>query len=290
MNELADFRLRLENRFPDLTKSERAIASYLLNNHDEAAFLPAAELARRLDVSTATVVRFARTVGYDGFPSLRRELQGIFQAKTTPAARLRHKLAELSGSQGHVFAKIVEMEVEYLTDALHNLDSADIDRAVALLLGADRIFAYGIGPSRMLAELAELRLRRFGITTVAMTSSGRDLVETLQLMRRGDALLATGFQRVPPELTAVMTQAHRLGCPSILITDTLQTCLGGLATVILAARRGPVSTFHSLTVPMAIVNTLILSVAMARSQQSLAALESFQQIRTEFGLDMMAAA
>ena len=287
MQELADFRQRLESHFPDLTKSERAIASYLLSNHDEAAFLSAYELARRLEISSATVVRFARTVGYDGFPSLRRELQSIFQVKTTPAVRLRHKLEELGGSQGHVFTKIVEMEVDYLTEALHSMDPADIDRAVKVLLGARRIFTYGTGPSRMLAELAELRLRRFGIITVAMTASGRDLVETLQLLKPGDALLATGFQRVLPELKAVMGHAHRLGCPSILITDMLQTRLRDQATVILAARRGPVSTFHSLTVPMAIVNALVLSVALARPDESLASLERFQQLRSSYGLDMM---
>jgi len=290
MQELDDFRYRLESRFTDLTKSERAIASYLLASHDEAAFLSAAELSHRLGISAATVVRFARTVGYDGYPSLRRDLQSIFRVKTTPAVRLRHKLQELSSAQGHIFAKIVEMEVDYLTEALHTIEAADMDRAVQVLLGARRIFTYGIGPSRMLAELAELRLRRFGITTLAMTASGRDLVETLQLLEPTDALLAAGFQRIPAELKAVMGHARAVGCPSILITDTLGATFREHASVILAARRGPVSTFHSLTVPMAIVNSLVLSVAMARPQGSLAALERFQQIRTDYGLDLTAAA
>lgn len=288
MQELADFRQRMESRFPELTKSERALASYLLANHDEAAFLSAAELALRLGMSQATVVRFARSAGYDGFPSLRREVQSLVRVKAAPAVRLRHKLEELGGSQGQVFSRIVDMEVEYLTEALHSIDQAELDRAVSIILGARRLFAYSSGPSRMLADLAELRLRRFGLMVVAMTASGRDLAETLQLLAPGDAVLATGFLRGTRELVAVLERAHALGCPVIFITDTLQSQYRDRASVVLAARRGPVSTFHSLTVPMAIVNTLILSVAMARSQESVAALERLQHLRADFGLDLEA--
>jgi DNA-binding MurR/RpiR family transcriptional regulator len=287
MDELARFRQRLEGAYPDLTKSEQRIASYLLASHDEAAFLSASGLALRLNVSEATVVRFAKSLGYVGFPNLRRELQGILRVKTTPAIRLQHKLEELGAGQGHVFAKVVEMEVGYLTEALHNIRPADFDSAVAILLQAKRVFFFGMGPSALLADLAELRLRRFGVMTISMTASGRDLAETMQLLNKDDVLLAAGFQRVTPELVAVLDCARTVGCPAILITDTLQTHFRDLVNVVLAARRGPVSTFHSLTVPMSIVNSLILAMAMARPQESLASLERLQQLRATYGLDTL---
>jgi DNA-binding MurR/RpiR family transcriptional regulator len=76
------------------------------------------------------------------------------------------------------------------------------------------------------------------------------------------------------------------GCPSILLTDTLGPVLGDRADVTLAARRGPVSTFHSLTVPMSVLNALILAVAMANPDESLAALNRLQQLRYNSGLDV----
>ena len=77
--ELDDFQQRLEDHLPDLTKSQQRIASYLLANYDEAAFLSMADLARRLDLSEATLVRFAKAIGYDGFRELRRCLQGLHE-------------------------------------------------------------------------------------------------------------------------------------------------------------------------------------------------------------------
>ena len=283
--ELSDFRQRLEEHHLSLTKSQQRIASYLLAGYDEAAFLPAADLAQRLNVSEATLVRFARAIGYAGFRDLRRCLQGLFRSQATPASRLQHKLGELASSRGHILAKVLDMEVQYLTEASHSIDPADFDRAVELLLGGERVFVFGSGPSGILADLAELRLRRLGILTISMTESGRHVLEKLQLLRPGDAVLATGFNYVRPELVSVLDHARATGCRSILLTDTLAPALRSKADVVLAARRGPVSTFHSLTVPMAVLNALILAVAMARPEESLAALNRLQELRAASGLD-----
>jgi DNA-binding MurR/RpiR family transcriptional regulator len=283
--QLDDFRQRIEGRLPGLTKGQRHIASYLLASYDEAAFLPAADLAERLNVSQATIARFAQAIGYDSYRELRRCLQGLFRAKATPASRLQRKLGELATSQGHVLGKVLDMEVQYLTEASHSLDPSDFDRAVEILLSGRRIFVFGSGPSGILADLAELRLRRLGILTIAMTESGRHLLEKLQLLEVGDVLLATGFHVVRPELVTVLGHARTTGCRSILLTDTLGPALRHRVDVILAARRGPVSTFHSLTVPMSVLNALILAVAMARPEASLAALNRLQQLRAASGLD-----
>ncbi len=286
MEGLDGFRQRLQGRFARLTKSQRRIVNYLLAHYDEAAFLPAADLARRLNVSEATVVRCARAIGFDGFPHLRRSLQDIFRSRATPATRLRRKLADLRN--GHVLLKTVDMELRYLSEVPHSVQTADFDRAVQILLDARRVFAFGLGPARILPELLEIRLRRFGIPAVRMTESGRDVLEKLLLLKQHDAVIAAAFFRVTPELVAVLDQARAAGCATVLITDTLGIALKEKADVILAARRGPMSTFHSLAVPMTIINALILAVAMARPKETVASLDRLQEMRASSGLDTMA--
>lgn len=166
------------------------------------------------------------------------------------------------------------------------MDPDDFDRAVEILLSGRRVFVYASGPSGILADLAEWRLRRLGILTVTMTESGRHLLEKLQLLQSEDAVLVTGFHHLRPELLAVLNHARATGCRSILLTDTLGPALRDKPDIILAARRGPVSTFHSLTVPMSILNALILAVAMAKPDESLDALNRLQQLRTMSGFDI----
>lgn len=285
MEGLSAFRQRLQSRYSRLTKSQRRIASYLLAHYDEAAFLPAADLARRLNMSEATVVRCARAIGFDGYPDLRRSIQDLFRSRVTPAARLRRRLAGLK--DGHVLLKTVDMELKYLAEVPHSVQAAEFDRAVHLILKARRVFTFGLGPARLLPELLELRLRRFGFHTVCITESGRDMLEKLALLDRKDVVVAAAFFRITLELASLLDHAAAVGAPVILVTDTLHVPLRERAHVILAARRGPISSFHSLVVPMTIVNALILAVALARPKQTMASLNRLQRLRAASGLDTM---
>jgi DNA-binding MurR/RpiR family transcriptional regulator len=286
MESLEEFRQRLEQHFSQLTKSEQKLATFLLTNYDHAAFLNAADLAEQLQVSPATIVRFARSIGFKSFPELKRVLQEIFRHKNTPSTRLQHKLQDLKNSEGHILTKVVDMEVQFLAEVPHDIKPSDFDRAVKLLLEGKRIFVFGTGPSRILAELFELRLSRFGLPVISLIAPGRDLLDKLILLQRDDSILVTGFQRLTGELVAALNHAHKLGCRTVFLTDVLAPSFKDKADVILAARRGPVSTFHSLTVPMAILNAMILAIATEQSDESVAHLELLDELRTEYGLDV----
>ena len=64
----------LNGKIPDLSKNHKKIARYIIENIDEAAFLTAAAIGKKLDISESTVARFATALGYTGFPAFSREL------------------------------------------------------------------------------------------------------------------------------------------------------------------------------------------------------------------------
>ncbi|CAG0940234.1 partial HTH-type transcriptional regulator HexR, partial [Anaerolineae bacterium] len=125
MEELIDFRQRIESRYDALTKREQRIATFLLSNHDQATFLTGSEIAKQVNVSEATVVRFAKSVGYKNFPELRRALQEIFRVKVTPAARLQRKLTDLKSGHGDILRQVVDMELQYLAEVPRSISTAD---------------------------------------------------------------------------------------------------------------------------------------------------------------------
>ncbi len=73
-----DFNQIIGEKYSDLTKGEKQIANYLRKNQDESAFLSVGELAQRLDLSEATVVRFARKLGFESYPAMREALARKF--------------------------------------------------------------------------------------------------------------------------------------------------------------------------------------------------------------------
>ncbi len=275
----------LEEKSPDFSKSQKKIASFLLSDHDHAAFMNAAELAERLEVSEATVVRFATAIGFEGFPQLRRFLQNILRDMVSPATRMRNKLDDLRQGEGHILTQVVEMETKSISEIRHTIHVADFDAAVSAILGAERIFLFGIGPSRILADLMQLRLNRFGILTVALVESGRDLLDKLLMLRKGDVVFASAFTRSTGELAAVLTHAEKMECRSVLLTDIADTRLLSCADIVMSVNRGPIHSFHSQTAPMTVINAIILAVAMSDSEASLKSLAELEKYRKEYDLD-----
>jgi DNA-binding MurR/RpiR family transcriptional regulator len=276
-----EFNELVRERFDDLTKSEKRIASYLLKNQDEAAFLSAAELAARLNLSEATVVRFAQSLGFGGFPDLRVALQSSFRLRVTHSARLRGRLDELR-QDGDILERLTVAEIDYLTQALRTVDREALRQAVSLLRERNRTFVFGLHASVSLVDLLEIRLRRFGRHVIPLTTTGREMLEPLLLMTGDDLLFVIAFFDVNPALRLVIDHARACACPVILLTDTLGSILGNEADVVLAARRGPVSAFHSLTVPMTIINTLLLALAQTDWERASSNLDRLDELRRAY--------
>ncbi len=141
-----DFPQIISKRYNDLTKSEKRIADYIRKNQDECAFLSAGELAARLDLSEATLVRFARTLGFASYPAMREILQRAFRSRVTHSVRLRGRLEELRES-GDFFERLVISEMDYMTQALSTVDRESLEQATELLRTRKKVFVYGVGPS-----------------------------------------------------------------------------------------------------------------------------------------------
>jgi DNA-binding MurR/RpiR family transcriptional regulator len=265
--------------FPQLTKSEKRIANYLNQNLDEVAFLSAGEIAARLQLSEATMVRFARTLGFDNYPAMRVALQDGFRHRLTHSARLRSRLDDLRAG-GDIFERLVASEIDYLTEALQTLDRGALNEAVELLRTHQRVFVFGLGPSISLVDLLEIRLTRSAHQVIPLNTSGQEMLEPLLLMNSNDLLIAIGFFNVTPNLQMVLEYAHEHKTPAILVTDTLGPLVSDKADVVLAARRGPVSAFHSLTVPMTIINALLLALSSVDQEKVMTNLDKLDQLRS----------
>lgn len=274
----SEFHQLISDNYTRLTKSERRIANYLRKNQEESAFLSVGEIAHRLDLSEATMVRFARTLGFNSYPALREMIQEAFRRRVTHSARLRSRLNDLREA-GDVFEKLVVSEMDYLTQALETVDRDELKKAVDLIQSHQRVFVFGLGPSVTLVDLLEIRLTRSAKHVIPLKSSGREMLEPLLLMNGDDLLIAIGFYNLTPNLQMILEHANKYHTPVILVTDTLEPLVKNQVDVFLTAHRGPVSAYHSLVVPMTIINTLLLMLSQADQEKVMPNLDNLDAYR-----------
>ncbi len=265
-----------------LSGVQETIARYVLEHPTHAGFLSAGELAQGIGVSSASVVRFAQSLGYDGFHSLKRALQREIELIVSPAKKVQETLAHI-GEVKDILSAVVEMEISYLQLALRSISPDQFERAVQAIASARRLGVFGPGSSQGLVQLLKFRLRRFRVDVIPMTRGGKDLYEDLHWLERGDALLVFAFLQPWGEVLTSLRYARDTGVTSVAITDLESSPVTALADITLVAQRGPIGAFHSLVVPNAIVNALILGYAKQTMPDSLNALKAFGAVRDRFG-------
>lgn len=275
---MSDFSQLVTDKFNSLTKSEKRIANFLRKNQNGAAFFAANEIAEELGISEATVVRFARSLGFSSYPALRANIQNSLRQRVTHSSRIKSRLDDLRTSSD-IFERLAASEIDYLGQALESVNREQMERAVELMSQRQRIYVFGTGPSLSLVDLLEIRLKRFGKDVFPLRSSGREMLEPLLALGPNDLIVVICFFAINPSLRLVLEYANEVHCPVIMITDTLDTLIGDKADVVLAAERGPVSEFHSLVVPMTIINALLLAVVNRDQEKILPTLDRLDMLR-----------
>jgi DNA-binding MurR/RpiR family transcriptional regulator len=272
-------RMAIQEHEGTLSAADRRLIAELLDNPTEAAFLSAADLAARGGVHQAAATRLAKKLGYRGYPHLRAELQAELRDSIGPGERVRRRLAHAAGES--LLARMVEDEVAALTDLPSQVDQAQLDNAAQLISGAKRVFLFGHGHATALVDLLGRRLRRSGHAVLPLVGPPRDLAEQSALLSPTDLLVGFLFHRQPPGLQPLLRRAAEVGAPSLLIADAVGAVVRPQPTVLLAARRGSETEFQSLTVPMAICNALVLTLARLDTG-SMSALDNLTDLIDQF--------
>src|SRR5437763_337809 len=236
---------RVAARLDQLSSSELKVATFIRQHPEDVAFLSVNDLAQQLGTSDATIVRTAQTLGYSGFPDLRRELIEALRTRVSPALRLGRSLETLGEPPATVFDRAIEAQIELLQQARRTVNPDSFAQAVDILVHAERILAFGLDAAGHLAHSFTLRLQRIGREALAITASGVSLDDALLTMRRGDALVALVYEQGPLEAEVALAEAKARGVPVVLLTDTLAARFADQISVALTASRGDAGTFKT---------------------------------------------
>lgn len=280
---MLNLRERVQGRFPDLPKNQKAILQRMLSDYEDFVFASVDVAAKQLRVHKSTLVRLAQSLQYNGYADLRTDLQELYKKEVAPGEKLGKTLAEIDDEM--LFHQVVETETLYLKEAIKTVDVADIHEAAKLLIGARRIFICGRGPQGPLAQLFAFRLTRFLFDVLPIEEEGRAILEKLQLLTKDDLLILFSFIDVSQDQRNAVALARKVGCPVVLITDSVAKEMLDHVAVTIAARRGPATIYHTDIVPMAIVTAILLAVAKRKASEILPVMDGLQELRREFGYE-----
>ena len=208
---------RIKASLPSLAPAEQRVGKLVLADPRAFANLPITELADRAHVSKPTVVRFCRSVGYDGLSDFKLKLAG----SVSEGVPFVHRSVDVDDKTSDVLVKVIDNTVaaflKYRNDASSFAIQKATDALSATCNSGNRIEFFGVGNSGIVAQDAQHKFFRLGVNTVAY-SDGHMQVMSASMMGPGDCVVVISNSGRTRDLMDACDIARKNGATTIVIT------------------------------------------------------------------------
>ena len=241
-----------------LTKTQKIIAEYVLDNASEACFMTSTEIALKLGVSESSVIRFSRTIGFDGFMDFQKALRKDYQDKvlsisssiTVPSQRIA-KQAKLDTSSDYIN--------RHFKNAAHNLEEIFIqnsietfEQAADLIVSSKHKYIAATRGNFFLLYLKQMVPHVTMTTTTSMSP-----IDHMCNISHTDCLVLFSFPRYSSQDEVTAEMAHDAGASIIVITDKPSSLLAKYADILLTVPVDSNTFFNSMIGPQFVTEALL---------------------------------
>jgi len=258
--------LKIQSCLPDMSATERRIAQYILDHPTDIISLSITELAARSRVSDATVVRFCRFLGMQGYQALKIALA---QDIVSPIERIHEEVSE-TDSDTDILAKVFNSTLHALEYTQRILSKEQFERALNALEAARFIYIYGCGNSASVAQDFQHKLMRLDLHATAYSDSHMQCIAST-LLRKGDVCVAISHSGSSRDVVDAADIAKQNGATVICMSNIGRSPLGDLADIRLDTASKE-TAYHIVALSSrisqyTIINSIYSALAVRRYQQ-----------------------
>lgn len=260
------------------TKSDSLIVDFLEMNKDKILMLTINDVATSLDISDATVSRFAKKVGYKDFKDLKNDI--YHQSQYLGAlGKMEKTLSEEDMLNPKSYLKNQILNLEKTID---HLDLADFERACQTISQARKVWIYGKHASRSLGEFLKFRLSRLGLDVGLLSSGGSELVESLARIQECDAILIFSFSKSSWEARVCLDYSRKNSITSIGFYSRLHLPDDEKPDIEIFSYRGGPGQYPSNSSSMALIDSLVVNISKLLEDRSMENLEHIKNLKTYY--------
>ena len=268
MSAFKDYEAKIREVYSELRKSEKKVADYILLNKEKIGEIGLEEIARNSDVSTPTVIRFMKALGYEGLKEFR--IERLKSSKRLNYNENTGLLLDLHVSRDDriedIPAKIIGLTVKALEDTLKFLNYEEYEKAIKLITNANIIDIYGVGNSGSIGNDFMSKLLRIGLNCRAYSDNHLQQLCASHL-GKNDLAIAISHSGETRDTIDALSLAKESGAKTMVLTNFKASIITGYADIILFTGDTE-KTFYSETMSsrmaqLALVDMLYMGVLLS---------------------------
>lgn len=267
----------IRSRFNTLSKIQKTIADFILNNKSETVRLTINELSQKCNVSEPTVIRFINKLDYSSYSTFRLDMAGELSKETHTSAPNGIKIEDGYQNIGadddiNAVKQKVVYSVGCAVNDLNNIINIDnLQKAVNLIYESNSILFYGSGGSSVIAMDAYHKFMRIGKKVSYDVNSHFSLIKICHL-EPNDVVVLISHTGESQEVLDCAANAKEKGCKIIGITSYLNSDLAKISDVALFSSTYDLEYYTdamvSRLIQLVILDMIYVSVSLKMGDES----------------------
>ena len=270
---------RIKQSLDQMTKSERQVASYFLGHGNEFAFFTLDRIAGEVGTSTTSVLRFCRRLGFAGYKGFQEAVRGEMNHQPDLLDKFQRTQ---SGSVGDALLnRTIQQDMDCIHKTCASLPYDRICDAVGLIVGAKRVFTFGMKESFALAHYA---YTRFGSVRPEVHLLGAGMngeVEKLIDLTGEDVCLVYLFHRYTKQTLCVLETLKNRGIPVVLVTAAPYDQVEAFATILLPCFVDAEGIKNTAVAPICLADYLCNAMAVAGGEAAAMRMQQLEKLYKE---------
>lgn len=254
----------IKQNLPNFTKSQKQVAALILEDPMAVAFSSIEQAAKTACVSTATIVRFANTLGLNGYSELQEQLRGYCQASMNPISRLeKHNYSQKTKKS--ILDNIYELQLNNLRHTYSPDLEEKLQATAQYLKDAKHIYTCGSRGSASISYYLGHHLNRIFGNVDTLPDDSR-MVDILLRIQAGDVLLVSNMPRYSKAVYRAAQIAKEQGATVVSITDSVASPYYNISDILLPANCRS-SDFHNSLLSAMLIAEMLITLLISDSQE-----------------------
>lgn len=279
----------LENKIKNanLTKTERTIAEFILNNPEQSLFMTSTDLAAAIGISDSSIIRFTRSLGYKGYNDFKKDMHGNFNEMymkkkdlfTSPLQKLEKNIHSLKESA--LLEQYFNKSLQNIKQTIEKNDTLKFDNTAKMLVSSRKKYICGFRGCSGLASWISLILGHMLPDVIENIESGSTAFEKLLDSNDNDVLVLFSLERYNRVGIDAIKLAKSNGTKIIVITDKVTAPVADSTDILFIAPTDNLSFFNSHISSLFIGEVILNSVSKligAENEKRLRKLEKYIDI------------
>ncbi|MEC7048733.1 MAG: MurR/RpiR family transcriptional regulator [Pseudomonadota bacterium] len=253
---------QIEQQHASMPKRLREIGNFVLGHPEAIALSTLAELAAETDIATSAFVRFAQTLGFDGFS----QMQAVFRQQVRSSwPQYGSRLSDMADvNPADHFEALSASAVASINRLSNSVSMEHLEAAVCKLAGAETIWFAAGGRARPVTAYMKYMLTKLGIRTQEFREAPSEAMRELNLIGPNDVLLVVSFAPYGKLTVKLAQEAASRGAEIVSITDTMVSPVAFDTTLLVTEES--IFGFRSLCATMNLAQYLAIEIGLKREK------------------------